>query len=97
MKACPTAEVQAQVLLEWLHCRYPGQMARASYVEHECYPELLTERNWRGRPWRSRRGVGKFLRGLIGGPELVYWPGENKRTRVYVIPRAITVHAAKRA
>ena len=74
-----------------------------TYVERDCYLQLVKERGWRARPWGGRKGVGEYFGKLPGVKKcLLYWPidGDNKqRLRSYKITSAATnvVELPKRA
>jgi hypothetical protein len=93
----PFPLVHARALLELLRqecCEKFGRgstmLAKASYVQTECYPRLLEERGWREQPWVGRHGVGKYLADLTGGKKSHNWDteGGKKKRRVYRIAPA---------
>jgi hypothetical protein len=99
LKSKPPAAEQAQALLEYLHRKYPGSKIRANDVKTISYPQLVQAMGWRPQAWDGRGGVGVHLGRLTGGRTFAWFTvdGDRKRQRAYLIPMAITVHAARRA
>src|SRR5262249_19403266 len=99
----PVPLVHARALLELLRKECDekwGQgsaaIAKASYVQTECYPRLLEERGWQEQPWVGRHGVGKYLGDLTGGKRSHNWEtedGPKKKGRAYRIAPVSTAGA----
>ena len=72
---------------------------RAVDVKAITYAQLVEAMGWRAQAWDGREGVGVHLGRLTGGRTFAWFTvdGERKRQRAYLIPLAITVHAARRA
>jgi hypothetical protein len=92
-KPRPSADVQAQALVEFLHRQHAGKPVPAAWVKSNAYPRLVEAMGWRTRAWDGTGGVGHHLGQLTGGRGHAWFEvaSERKRLRAYHVPIAITV------